>query len=86
MADALLIVGEMEMPKVSGRGRKKGSGPNLALLRRLLPDGNPVFDVPYDKMQSIRASAWKHGIKLRIRQMIDINNKPTGLYVIQKRK
>lgn len=72
------------MPKVMGRGRKKGSGSNMRLLARLVPGGNPVFEVPHDKMLSIRASANVMGIQIKVREMPDADGKPSGLYAIQR--
>lgn len=80
-----LIIDAMEMPKVKGRGRPKGLGSNINLLNRLVPDGNPVFDVPKNKMLSICATAWRFKIRVKVRRMVGLDNQPTGLYAIQRR-
>lgn len=82
----IAIIADRPMPKVVGRGRKPRVGANFTLLNSLVPDGNPIFDVPKNKMKSIRTSAWRSGIKIKIRQLVDADNKPNGLYAIQRRK
>lgn len=84
MSHPVLVIEPGTMPKVVGRGRKRGSGSNYRLLKRLAPNGNPVFDVPYDKMQSIRATAHRGGIRVKVRQMVGPDDKPTGLYCLQR--
>lgn len=80
MSEVLIIERQKDLPKVSGRGRKKGSGPNMKLLANLKP-GDSVWDVPYNKMLSIRASAFKANIKLKVRLIPD-----TNLYAIQRKE
>lgn len=80
----LLVIENRPMPEIANRGRPRGSGCNFVLLKRLVPNGNPVFEVPRAKALSIKATAWRAGMKLKIRQMVDIEGKTTGLYAIQR--
>lgn len=65
---ALEIVRDRDLPPITGRGRKKGSGPNLQLLNRMTV-GDSIWDVPPDKMNSIRTSAHYAGIKVMVRRI-----------------
>ena len=64
--------------KIHGRGRKKGNGDNMRLLARLV-DGDSLWDVPRDKKDSIRTSARRAGIKVRVRAIPN-----TDLYAIER--
>jgi hypothetical protein len=80
MADHVFIIEHgKQMPKVAGRGRPKGSGSNLKLLAKLKP-GDSLFDVPRNKMNSIRTSAYRSGIAISIRLIPD-----TQLYSIWRK-
>jgi len=80
MNTTVLIVEPRDgMPKIQGRGRKPGFGSNLNLLKRLKVGGDPVFDVPRNKMHSIRQSANLAGIPIKIRAIPD-----SDLYAIQR--
>jgi hypothetical protein len=74
---ALIIERDKPVGKVMGRGRKKGSGPNLQLLAKLKP-GDSIWEVPEAKMHSLRASAFRAGIKVKVRLT------PSGLYAIER--
>ncbi len=75
---ALEIVRDRDLPPITGRGRKKGSGPNLQLLNRM-NIGDSVWDVPRDKMHSIRTSAYYAGIRVVVRRIPH-----TKLYAIKR--
>ncbi len=64
------VLESMPIPKIQGRGRPKGHGPNLRMLARMKP-GNCIVDVPWRKMESIRSSAYDGGYKIRVRRMPD---------------
>jgi hypothetical protein len=77
MADHVLVIEHNRpIPKVAGRGRPKGSGCNLKTLAKLKP-GDSLFDVPRNKMNSIRSSAYRAGVEISIRLIPD-----TQLYSI----
>lgn len=59
---------DVELPRKRTRGRPKGSGVNLHLLRSLRPN-QTVWDVRRKKMHSIKVSAQAAGIKLMIRRI-----------------
>lgn len=58
----------VELPKIQGRGRPKGAGINLRLLRALRP-GDTVWEVSKRKMHSIIQSANLAGIRLMVRRI-----------------
>ncbi len=74
-----------ELPKTSA-GRPRGSGWNLRLLTKLAK-GDSIWEVPHNKMESIRSSAQRANkyrvekFRLQIRRMPDSN---PPLYVIKK--
>lgn len=68
---------DLPITKVLGRGRRRGNGQNLIFLRRMKP-GSPLWNVPLKKAMSIKHSAWRFKIKIKIRRL------PTGLYGIWK--
>jgi hypothetical protein len=81
-----MVIEAGEMPRIRGRGRPKGVGPNLALLNKLQDDGKPLWHVPRKKMLSIRQSARGAGIKIRVRAIPD-GSKPSDMtYAIQRIK
>lgn len=82
--NAILTIEDRPMPKVLGRGRKRGSGSNMHLLDKLVPGGSPVFDVPKNKMLSLRCSASAMGIKIKVRAIPDLDGNPTDRYAIQR--
>lgn len=69
--------------KIIGTGRRKGDGCNLRLLARLTPGEvqSCVWDVPFDRMNSIITSGKQHGIKCRVRKLED-KPKKEALYGI----
>ncbi len=86
MADTVMVIHAGPLPKIRGRGRKKGDGSNLRLLARLEIEGNPIFGVPRNRMLSIRQSARAAGIPIRVREIPNDDGKPTGVYAIQRLK
>lgn len=64
------VLQSMPIPKIQGGGRPKGSGPNMKMLARMKP-GNCIVEVPFNKMQSIKSSAFDMGCRIRIRRMPD---------------
>lgn len=60
------------VPPIIRKGRKKGSGCNLKLLQRMKV-GDSIWDVPEDKMISLRSSAFRGGLSIRIRKVEDNN-------------
>lgn len=74
----LIIERQKEMPKIHGRGRKKGSGPNMKMLAGLAI-GDSVWDVPKGKMLSICSSAKRSGVKIQVRKIPG-----TDLYAIKR--
>lgn len=64
----LIIESDRVMPrKVGGRGRKKGDGLNLRLLTKMNVN-DTVWEIPKNRMQSIRASAHRGGFRIQIRR------------------
>lgn len=55
-------------PKVEGRGCKAGIGVNINLLKRMEP-GDSIWEVPVRKMRSIKDTATRYGIRLKIRKI-----------------
>jgi hypothetical protein len=74
----LIVERQKPLPKVTGRGRKKGSGSNLKLLASLKP-GDSIWDIPEKKAMSICFSAYKAKIKISRRRIPG-----TELYAISK--
>ena len=73
------IIKGAQLPPVSGRGNKKGSGRNLWLLAAM-EEGDCIWDVPPRKCASITQSALRAGIKIEVRKL------PYGRnYAIQKK-
>ena len=70
--------GHVPMPKVAGRGRKKGNGKNIKLLNSL-GIGDAAWGIPAFALNSVRQTAWKAGMKIQIRQIPD-----TETYVIKR--
>lgn len=66
------------LPKIAGRGRKKGGGDNQQLLAKLQP-GYSLTGVDRDKKNSIRTTAYRLGIKLKIRRIPELDE-----YIIQR--
>lgn len=85
MDQPVMVIDAGPMPKIRGRGRRKGDGSNIRLLQRLVPDGNPLFGVPFKKMLSIRQSARLAGMRIVTREMSDDEGKTLGVYAIQRR-
>ncbi len=56
--------------KIAGRGRPKGSGCNLRLLKGMKA-GDSMWHLSFKKMNSIRVSAQKNGIKIKVRALPD---------------
>jgi len=77
---AIVIERQTPVGKVVGRGRKKGSGDNMRLLAKL-KKGDSMWDVPKDKMNSIRSSAIRNNIAIKIRWIPDTNPE---LYAIER--
>lgn len=71
---------DIPIPKVVGRGRRKGSGINMFLLRKMKV-GSSIWNIPNKKCLSLQHSARKCGVKLRVRRLP--NN---GLYAIWRIK
>lgn len=70
--------GDLPLPKVSGRGRKRGDGCNLVFLKSLT-SGDTAWGLSERKMRSVKMTAFKKKIKISIRQIPD-----TDTYVIKK--
>lgn len=62
----------VDLPKLIRPGRERGRGANLDLLNSLGPS-DTVWDVGYNKMRSIIASAHVAGIKLMVRKIPNTN-------------
>lgn len=77
---ALVIERGRELPPIRGRGRKKGYGRNLELLNRM-DIGDSIWDVPLNKMESIKCTAHRFGLKVMVRRIPD-----TKLYAIKRIK
>jgi len=71
-----LIQEGLAAPKITRSGRPLGQGPNIRLLQRMKP-GDTLWDIPWAKAESFRASARKVNIKLSI-----IRVRETGLYTL----
>ena len=84
--DTVMVISPGVLPRIMGRGRRKGDGPNLKLLGKLEVDGNLLFDVPRKKMLSLRQSAVSCGIVIQVREQPNLEGKPTGVYAIQRKK
>lgn len=68
MKNEILIESEVPIPKVIGRGRKKGDGRNLSVLARMKP-GDSISGLTRKRMGSYRTSACREGISIRIRMI-----------------
>lgn len=84
MPDIVMVIEKGEMPRIRGRGRRKGDGPNLRLLAKLKAGGDGLWGVPRSKMLSIRQSARNAGIEIKVREVPSASDEPSGTYVIQK--
>lgn len=73
-----LLITDEELPKISRTGRPKGAGCNMRLLNRMKV-GQTVWDVPRHKMDAIRASAWRLGVRIST-----VFIPETGLFAIKK--
>ncbi len=58
------------IPKVLGRGNKKGCGRNIILLRSM-EIGQSLWNVPKKKCNSIRDSARRSGFCIKVRKNPD---------------
>lgn len=65
------------IPPVLPHKRIKGNGINLILFRNM-KSGESIWEVPRKKMESIRQSALKGGIKISVRKI------PSGRYAVFK--
>jgi hypothetical protein len=54
----------------SRKGVKLGKGKNLDMFAKMKP-GDSIWDVPRDKMNSMRYTAWREKIKIKIRRIPD---------------
>lgn len=63
----ILSLHPIPIPRIKGRGRKKGSGSNLEILSGMRPK-YPMMGIPLRKMESIRGSARRAGIPIMVRQ------------------
>lgn len=74
MAESIYIIERQKvMPNITGRGRPKGTGFNQKLLGNL-GHGDSIWEVPRNKMNSIRVTAHRMGIKVQIRKQPNNNN------------
>lgn len=82
MDDPLIIEKDIPLQKVFGRiGRPKGSGSNLRTLTRMKP-GDSLWEMPYKKAMSFKTSAFRNGIKIRIRRIALPNGELTDKYAL----
>lgn len=80
MAHTIIVEERYEpMPKVLGRGRKKGRGINKDLIRRMKVGGPPLFGIPRKKAVSLYQSAYTMGARLKMRRIPD-----STLYALQR--
>ncbi len=79
--DPLIIERDKPLLKVSGRGRPKGSGSNLRTLSRMKP-GDSLWEMPLAKVNSFRTSAFRNGIKIKIRRIALADGTVTNNYAI----
>jgi len=70
----ILERGPVPIPKIMGRGRKRGGGSNGRLLARLRP-GDALSDISVKKLASIRTTAHRLGIKIKVRMMPDTDRR-----------
>lgn len=77
MDEEPVIVKGITPPQVIGRGRPRGAGCNLRLLKRMEP-GNCIWEVSKRKMNSIRVTANRYKVKIKVRLL------PSGNYGIWK--
>lgn len=75
----ILETKSLPVPAIKGRGRKVGSGANIKLLERMAP-GQSIWEVPKEKMESIRATAHNKGIEITVRRQ------PNSIYYAIWRK
>lgn len=78
--DHFIIIkgGEIPLPSVRGRGRKKGTGKNIRLLNAM-EVGQSAWGIPANKLHSLRQTAHVAKIKIKIRQIPE-----TETYVIKR--
>lgn len=81
--DPLIIERGLPVSKVVGRGRPRGSGTNLRTLARMRA-GDSLWDVPKTKKDSFRTSAFRHGIKIKVRRIALADGTLTTNYAIWK--
>lgn len=79
--DPLIIERGVPVLRVVGRGRHKGSGSNIRTLMKLNP-GDSLWDVPRKKMDSFRVSAFRSGIKIKVRRIALPDGTLTDKYAI----
>ncbi len=79
--DPLIIERGVPVLRVVGRGRPKGNGSNIRALRKMNP-GDSLWDVPRKKMDSFRVSAFRSGIKIKVRRIALPDGTLTNNYAI----
>lgn len=79
----LIIEKGIPVPKIVGRGRPRGTGSNLRALAKMKP-GDSLWDVPKAKKDSIRTSAFRNKIRLKIRRIALPDGTLTNNYAIWK--
>lgn len=77
----LIIERGVPIPKVVRLGRPKGSGSNMRLLAKMKA-GDSVWDVPKGKKDSIRTSAFRNGIRIKVRRIALADGTLTNNYAI----
>ncbi len=78
----LIIEKDIPLQGVFGRiGRPKGSGSNLKTLARM-KTGDSLWEMPYKKAMSFKTSAYRNGIKIRIRRIAPPNGQLTDKYAL----
>ena len=66
------------LPRINGRGRRKGDGENIKLLSGMKP-GDSLWDIPKAKIYSLRTTCQHHGFRIRVRAIPG-----TRLYALEK--
>ncbi len=56
------------LPKVSGRGRKKGIGPLVSALKAMVP-GQEGWHITKNRINSIRSICKRHGLSITTRRI-----------------
>ncbi len=80
-SDPLIIERDKPLLKVSGRGRPMGSGSNLRTLAKMRP-GDSLWEMPRSKVLSFKTSAYRHGIKIKIRRIALPDGTVTDKYAL----